>query len=297
MRDWPAFAVRGFMHDVGRNFQSVAELKPQIERFAQYKLNTFHWHLSDNPGWRIESRGYPQLNDGRSQTRDVGRFPFVKSTQVRWKVVGPFLRDKQTPGAFAFDPEREVRPTYQQDGRTLAWADAVGGTVHLGGRGEPGLFTGKQQVSTAYALASLDVDADRTVRAWVGFETPTRSNRECGGILPAAQWDAFGAAVFVNGQPVPPPAWQHPGAHRHLSPTWSSPANEVPYADEAFFWTRPPASVPLHKGRNTMLIRVPCGYVDQNWDFTFVPVRDDGRRWVEDETVRFAADGPAVSAG
>ena len=61
--DYPAFPIRGFMHDTGRNFRPVEMLKKEIELFSSYKLNVFHWHLTDNPAWRIESRCYPQLND------------------------------------------------------------------------------------------------------------------------------------------------------------------------------------------------------------------------------------------
>lgn len=61
--DYPAFPIRGFMHDTGRNFRPVEMLKREIELFSSYKLNVFHWHLTDNPAWRIESRCYPQLND------------------------------------------------------------------------------------------------------------------------------------------------------------------------------------------------------------------------------------------
>jgi hexosaminidase len=47
IRDWPAFPIRGLMHDVGRNFQSLALVKRQVDLMARYKLNTFHWHLTD----------------------------------------------------------------------------------------------------------------------------------------------------------------------------------------------------------------------------------------------------------
>ena len=76
IRDWPAFPIRGFMHDVGRNFRSVEMLKRELDLFSQYKLNAFHWHLTDNPAWRIECKAYPQLNDPRFQRkgRDEGKF-------------------------------------------------------------------------------------------------------------------------------------------------------------------------------------------------------------------------------
>lgn len=62
LRDWPAFPIRGFMHDTGRNFRPVAWLKKDLDLFSFYKLNVFHWHLTDHPGWRIESKAYPMLN-------------------------------------------------------------------------------------------------------------------------------------------------------------------------------------------------------------------------------------------
>lgn len=74
--DWPAFPVRGFMHDTGRNFREIGTLKKELDLFAFYKINVFHWHLTDNPAWRIECRAYPQLNDPQFQRqgRDEGRF-------------------------------------------------------------------------------------------------------------------------------------------------------------------------------------------------------------------------------
>lgn len=72
--DWPAFRVRGFMHDVGRSFISVEELKKQITLLSQFKVNFFHWHLTENQGWRLESKRYPQLNDSSSFTRLAGEY-------------------------------------------------------------------------------------------------------------------------------------------------------------------------------------------------------------------------------
>ncbi|MCM4157016.1 family 20 glycosylhydrolase [Gramella sp. AN32] len=72
--DWPAFKIRGFMHDTGRNFQSVAQLKEQLEVLSQYKFNVFHWHLTDDPGWRLESKLYPQLQNEAATSRGKGKF-------------------------------------------------------------------------------------------------------------------------------------------------------------------------------------------------------------------------------
>ncbi|WP_291868918.1 family 20 glycosylhydrolase [Maribacter sp.] len=74
MTDWPAFKIRGFMHDTGRNFQSIPQLKDQIEVLSQYKYNVFHWHLTDDPGWRLESKLYPQLQSRVATFRGKGKF-------------------------------------------------------------------------------------------------------------------------------------------------------------------------------------------------------------------------------
>ena len=76
IEDEPAFAVRGFMLDVGRNFQDIYTLKEILSTMGLFKLNTFHWHLTDRPAWRIESKLYPQLTaeENHRPTRDPGKF-------------------------------------------------------------------------------------------------------------------------------------------------------------------------------------------------------------------------------
>ena len=72
--DYPAFKLRGFMHDVGRSFISFDELKKEIDLLARFKVNVFHWHLTDNQGFRFESKLYPQLNKASSMTRFAGLY-------------------------------------------------------------------------------------------------------------------------------------------------------------------------------------------------------------------------------
>jgi hexosaminidase len=61
IRDQPRFAWRGLMLDSARHFQSVAEVERLLDQMAQHKLNVFHWHLTDDQGWRIEIKRYPEL--------------------------------------------------------------------------------------------------------------------------------------------------------------------------------------------------------------------------------------------
>ena len=72
--DWPAFKVRGFMQDVGRSYLSVDDLKREIETLSRYKINVFHWHLTENQAWRLESRIFPMLNDSVNMTRLHGKY-------------------------------------------------------------------------------------------------------------------------------------------------------------------------------------------------------------------------------
>lgn len=72
--DWPAFRIRGFMHDVGRSYIPVEELKREISLLSRYKINVFHWHLTENQAWRLECRKYPQLNAPENMEREKGKF-------------------------------------------------------------------------------------------------------------------------------------------------------------------------------------------------------------------------------
>ncbi|MEO1244849.1 MAG: family 20 glycosylhydrolase [Pseudomonadota bacterium] len=61
--DAPGFAYRGMHLDVSRHFFPVRFVKRYLDWMAKYKLNVFHWHLTDDQGWRIEIRQYPRLTD------------------------------------------------------------------------------------------------------------------------------------------------------------------------------------------------------------------------------------------
>ena len=74
IKDWPAFKLRGYMHDVGRSFISIDELIKQVELFSRFKVNTFHWHLTENQAWRFEVKAYPALTFEASMTRFTGNF-------------------------------------------------------------------------------------------------------------------------------------------------------------------------------------------------------------------------------
>ena len=72
--DWPQFKWRGVMNDCGRNFLDLEGVRAIIDIAARYKMNLFHWHLTEYHGWRLESKRYPALTDPKNFTRQIGRF-------------------------------------------------------------------------------------------------------------------------------------------------------------------------------------------------------------------------------
>jgi N-acetyl-beta-hexosaminidase len=79
--DWPAFKIRGFMHDIGRSYMAIDELKKEIEILSRYKINVFHWHLTENQAWRLESKIFPMLNDSVNMTRLQGKYYTIEEAK------------------------------------------------------------------------------------------------------------------------------------------------------------------------------------------------------------------------
>lgn len=90
--DYPRFVWRGLMLDVSRHFFTVDEVKRYIDQMAKYKFNVFHWHLSDDQGWRIEIKSLPRLTD-------VGAWR-VPRTGMWWSFDPPKENEKATEGGF-----------------------------------------------------------------------------------------------------------------------------------------------------------------------------------------------------
>lgn len=74
IQDEPAFAWRGYMIDVGRNYLSMNLLKQQIDVMAKYKLNVFHFHATEDIAWRIAIKQYPQLTAPEYMLRNKGMY-------------------------------------------------------------------------------------------------------------------------------------------------------------------------------------------------------------------------------
>lgn len=75
INDYPRFKYRGMMVDVSRHFLTVDEMKAYIDIFALHNINKLHWHLTDDQGWRIEIKKYPELTEVGSKRKEtvIGR--------------------------------------------------------------------------------------------------------------------------------------------------------------------------------------------------------------------------------
>lgn len=98
IHDWTAFPIRGTMNDTGRNYMPLTMLKEMADVLARYKMNVYHWHFTDNHGWRLESKIHPQVNDPASFDRMPGKYytqaefkEFVEYCRVRHITVIPEL--------------------------------------------------------------------------------------------------------------------------------------------------------------------------------------------------------------
>ena len=72
IEDQPRFKWRGFMLDVARHFFTKEEVKQMLDMLALQKANTFHMHLTDDQGWRIEIKKYPRLTENGAWRKDAG---------------------------------------------------------------------------------------------------------------------------------------------------------------------------------------------------------------------------------
>lgn len=484
IHDWSAYPFRGFMHDTGRNFQTIDMLKETIDLMSLYKINYFHWHLTDNPAWRIECKVYPQLNDPQHQRpgRDCGKFytydeireliayakergitimpeidmpghsayfrnafGFSMDSEEGMKVLEkcidefceeipaslcPYLHigsdevyiadpkgfmrftenlcKKHNRIAMAWDPglpsdsttvrqiwntaagsnaaqtkkggkyvdsfmgylnyydpiyftnkvflhkacaqdvpdttnalggilclwndvrvddktrialhngmingmmvyaerfwnggegswdelsEFEDKMSYHKNhivknhdvrwhpNATTSWKIKIDGNDTLYARGgavdvndlctENSITVG--DTVSAWAFTNINSECDTTIKVWVGFEAPARSNRISGGIGPQGKWENQGR-LFVNDEEYfPTQKWNEPEKYEFHFNTWHKPEEELPYTDEQFYWMREPLSIDLKQGDNKIKLYIPKTFRGQRWSFGFLKVTE-----------------------
>lgn len=137
VHDKPTFAYRGAMLDVCRHFFPVEDVKTYIDILSLHKINKFHWHLTDDQGWRIEIKKYPlltQIGSRRAETL-VGRYDKNKEGVYDGKPYGGFYTQEEIREIVSYAAERhiEVIPEIEMPGHGLAaltaypWLGCTGG--------------------------------------------------------------------------------------------------------------------------------------------------------------------------
>ncbi len=121
IKDYPRFKYRGMHFDVSRHFFPVSFVKKYIDYLAAYKFNTFHWHLTDDQGWRIEIKKYPELIHIGSKRNGtiIGRYPGKGSDN---KPYGGFYTQAEIKEVVQYAKERyiDVIPEIEMPGHGSA---------------------------------------------------------------------------------------------------------------------------------------------------------------------------------
>ncbi|MDQ6903262.1 MAG: beta-N-acetylhexosaminidase [Bacteroidota bacterium] len=107
IKDYPRFGYRGMHIDVSRHFFGVDEVKKYIDYLAYHKFNTFHWHLTDDQGWRIEIKRYPLLTSVGSFRNGtiIGHYPGTGNDSLHY---GGFYTQKEVKEIVKYAQDRYI---------------------------------------------------------------------------------------------------------------------------------------------------------------------------------------------
>ncbi len=218
-----------------------------------------------------------RLLDHASRFFSKSPFPYVKQSNLRWKIIGPFPHGGDVTRKFPV--EEKLAAVYQIDGKDYRWIDRefASGTVHLKhffGFGAPI----KEAEGTCYALTRIWSPAARNLPVWAGFNNASASDRRGGPTAAQGEWHPSQPWIRVNGRFLAPPIWKHP----------SLPVNslEIPFTNENY-QSREPSVIALKQGWNEVLVKIPHRKNDWKWMFTFAPIRDTSGLKYACDPIRF----------
>lgn len=121
IKDYPRFKWRGMHLDVGRHFFPVSFIKKYIDFLAAYKFNRFHWHLTEDQGWRIETKRYPELMTKGAYRNGtiVGHAPGTANDNLRY---GGFYTQEEVKDIVAYAAQRAITvvPEIEMPGHSSA---------------------------------------------------------------------------------------------------------------------------------------------------------------------------------
>ena len=163
--DYPRFAWRGVMLDVSRHFFPKEEVKKYIDNLARFKINTFHWHLTDDEGWRIEIKSLPKLTSvGAFRVPRVGHFgerdtpkPDEKATE------GGFYTQEDVKEIVKYAQERNITivPEIDVPGHSMA---AIAAYPELSTKKNPNTFVNPgAKISDWYSNGTFRINYENTL--------------------------------------------------------------------------------------------------------------------------------------
>lgn len=119
--DSARYQYRGLMLDVGRHYHSVATIKKYIDLLAMHKMNTLHWHLTEDQGWRIEIKKYPRLTEVGSKRKET-MLGHYKDQKWDGKPYGGFYTQEEIKEVVAYATSKFVTviPEIEMPGHSLA---------------------------------------------------------------------------------------------------------------------------------------------------------------------------------
>ena len=121
IKDYPRFEYRGMHLDVGRHFFGVDEVKKYIDYLAYQKFNTFHWHLTEDQGWRIEIKRYPKLTSvgGFRNGTIIGHYPGSGNDSIHY---GGFYTQQEIKEIVKYAQDRYITtiPEIEMPGHSSA---------------------------------------------------------------------------------------------------------------------------------------------------------------------------------
>lgn len=193
IEDFPRFKWRGLMLDVSRHFYTKPEVERLLDLMAEQKLNTFHWHLVDDQGWRIQIKKYPKLTEVGAWRNDVGFGLDPKSTTA----YGP---DGRYGGFYTQKDIREV----------IAYAKALHITI-VPEIEMPGHSTAALAAYPQYSCSGgpYSIDAKGGVFAGVYCAGNDDTFVFLGNVLNEVMNLFPGQYIHIGGDEVPKKNWQH----------------------------------------------------------------------------------------
>lgn len=122
IQDYPRFAYRGMMLDVGRHFFPPAAVRQFIDMLVLYKFNRFHWHLTDDQGWRIEIKKYPRLQQIAAVRKETIVGHHRRSTTYDGKPYGGYYTQDEVRDIVKYAAERNITiiPEIEMPGHSQA---------------------------------------------------------------------------------------------------------------------------------------------------------------------------------